>query len=714
VTRALLGGLVATALVCGCREAGSRAPSRLDSGAHRTGVDGGGGRRTEDAARPARPKRSDAAPPASASKPPPPPAEPEPAPGDFEEIGAPDYPDLFALVLWQGELRNAAEKALLAHLGQKEPRAAYTTGYPLVVQRKDLPLVKDGRGRFYVVAGYCSGPEAKVVAAGVEGELLHLRRGTGACPALAPAGTARALAWAMKKGDLQTALRLADNPMSEGARMFAAKAAAHACSAKLLEKLVGPGVEDVNALMGEVVSCEPASETASPPDVLGMAELLLGRGARAKENSSWLVGAVESGRLEVAKRLVAAGADPLSESSDLLRRAAGQPPIMAWVLSFHPKLDQDFIGPVVHKEDVESLRLLLAAGASIHPGAAGTGLNELDLLLLHFRAPPTPLLLALLDGRPAFRAAFDGDRSRLSALPPAAWAETWGGWTPLAVAALAGRDEVGQWLLDQVVPSNVVVGNPEKKWSFDLLSLAVMGRATGLAKRLIAAKAQPDAVTSECCRAKPTKELVSPVAIKTPKLKAPWQAMRTPQEWFDEWSMRESGVLRLRPLHRAAWTGQVEVVEALLAAGVDPNQADDSGQKLTPAMLAALGGHSDVLKALARAKANLAAADAQSFSPLAYAFASPEPVQVMNDLLAVGGKKLAVSSRGALVAAAAAKQAKAVERLLALGAGEGREGTRAAHMLCRSGDEDGYKLLVEKGGEIAPETCLWDEPDEGD
>ena len=244
-------------------------------------------------------------------------------------------------------------------------------------------------------------------------------------------------------------------------------------------------------------------------------------------------------------------------------------------------------------------------------------MTALDLLLLFFRKPASPHLMMLLDARPAMRAAFDGDLEKLHNLPAAELAESlntyWGGWTPLAVAAIAGQDAAAQWLLEKGATATLRVGPSESVWSYDLLSLAIMGGARGFAKRLVASQLPLDQPTAECCRPKSRERPLKPAELSAPTLSSPGRAAEGPERWFDDVSQKERPALvRLRPLHRAALAGQEDVVEALLAAGVDVNQVDDSGHKVTAAMLAASRGHVAVLKALARGKANFSLADSAS------------------------------------------------------------------------------------------------------
>ena len=68
------------------------------------------------------------------------------------------------------------------------------------------------------------------------------------------------------------------------------------------------------------------------------------------------------------------------------------------------------------------------------------------------------------------------------------------------------------------------------------------------------------------------------------------------------------------PLHRAAYSGDVDAVKALLAAGVDADARDENG--MTPLHGAALEGHVDVVKMLVAAGADVGAMDKNGVTPV--------------------------------------------------------------------------------------------------
>ena len=80
----------------------------------------------------------------------------------------------------------------------------------------------------------------------------------------------------------------------------------------------------------------------------------------------------------------------------------------------------------------------------------------------------------------------------------------------------------------------------------------------------------------------------------------------------------------------------------------------------------------------------------------------------MQALLSAGGKKLTATSKGALLAAAVTGEKQAVEELIDLGAGKGKEGKQIMRLLCKVGPQDAYDLLHAKGLDPVSGECAWD------
>ena len=634
---------------------------------------------------------------------------------------------IHALVVRGYDKRGDAEARVLSVLQDRQPAVTFATGFPYVEERKRLPFVENYQERFYVVAGFCAGDRAAAVARAVNAEARAVKRGTLACPVILPVAAAGAFERAIESGLWNYAEELADTVLPADARPKAAEIAAENCNTKLAKKLAPEARAPLDGIMTSALRClrnryqRPARfDLAAVTDLV---ELLLQRGADAKKHPEWLTVALADQRLSLAKRLVAAGAEPRLVAPDLLvLGTAGDAETLAWVLSFKPPVDRlnrhvegvygtSAASPVLQAAmlgKLDALRLLLLAGAPADGRSEVTGLSALDLLLLFHREAALPLLLFLLDQRPALRAAYDGDVEKLRALPTTALDESWGGWTPLAVATVMGHKEAALFLLGQGASAKVRIGALDDKWTDDLLSLAIKAEAWPLAMQLLSSGAPLDAATAECCSAQPGDE---PIAIRTflTEVLARKDSFDFADKDFGDWfpqlsyPIKKTALMRLRPLHRAALAGQVELVSALLAANVDVDARDGAGLGLTAAMLAASRGHVPVLKALVKAKANLNLADARDFSVLAYAFQAPNPSKVVDAMLTLGGKKLAASSKGTLLAGAATFEAgseekqAAIEKLVELGAGKGKEGKRTMRSLCQHGQEQAYRLLERNG-----------------
>ncbi len=107
------------------------------------------------------------------------------------------------------------------------------------------------------------------------------------------------------------------------------------------------------------------------------------------------------------------------------------------------------------------------------------------------------------------------------------------------------------------------------------------------------------------------------------------------------------------PLHLAAKSGKIsDLKTALRSSSTAPDPID--AQKVTPLMLASLGGHQDAVEALLSAKAQINARDHGGFSALSYAIGSGHH-EIAHTLLAAGASPDADAHPGEPVAVHAAR-----------------------------------------------------------
>ena len=120
----------------------------------------------------------------------------------------------------------------------------------------------------------------------------------------------------------------------------------------------------------------------------------------------------------------------------------------------------------------------------------------------------------------------------------------------------------------------------------------------------------------------------------------------------------------------AALNGDIQTVEAELAAGVDVNAPTLDGQNRTALMLAAFNGHTELVVMLIDYGGDLNAADITNRTALMYAASGPFPETVQ--LLIDKGAKVNIIDNNekwtALMFAAAEGQAEIVKKLLKAGA----------------------------------------------
>ena len=156
------------------------------------------------------------------------------------------------------------------------------------------------------------------------------------------------------------------------------------------------------------------------------------------------------------------------------------------------------------------------------------------------------------------------------------------------------------------------------------------------------------------------------------------------------------------PLHTAARTGAVEYVPLLVEAGADVNARNDAGEP--PLYLAALGSRREMVEALlaAGAKVNIRC---KAGPILSYVMSyRPLDVEMVRRLLAAGAEVNAVP-RSPLYLAVSAGSVEMVDLLLAEGADVNAEGNEAGHPLAkatRSGRVDILRRLIAAGAAVNP------------
>mmetsp|Transcript_39209 Transcript_39209/g.113194 ORF Transcript_39209/g.113194 Transcript_39209/m.113194 type:complete len:1060 (-) Transcript_39209:181-3360(-) len=152
-------------------------------------------------------------------------------------------------------------------------------------------------------------------------------------------------------------------------------------------------------------------------------------------------------------------------------------------------------------------------------------------------------------------------------------------------------------------------------------------------------------------------------------------------------------------LVKAAQSGDILAVKALLAVGA---HVEASSANRTALSWAAEGGHMEVARALVEAGADLDAPDNNGYSPLFWAGANAEMVEL---LLAAGAHVDAAdkANRTALSRAAKGGHTEAIKALLAAGAGveaPDKKGNRALSLAAIKGHTEAIKALLAAGADV--------------
>lgn len=307
------------------------------------------------------------------------------------------------------------------------------------------------------------------------------------------------------------------------------------------------------------------------------------------------------GNVEVVELLLDAGADvdTIARDEDSVVQDAAihcQPAVLAVLLDRGPHRDEldPALARAARRADVRSVRLLLEHGADPDAFDDPGGLFEehgesctdpspeerafvLDLVLSAGADPDAVLGAAVAHDQPALAA----DALELGADPDARVASE--------VAALLGTP---------TAPSSPLV-------------VAATGGSSQMVRLLLAAGADPDLpaaapIETTVCADDPTDcSAVAALVALTPPEESP--------EGSEHGALVRS--VTTTPLLEAAWNGDGEVVDALLAAGADPNGPGELG--FTPLHAAAAAGDQEIVAALFTAGATPAAAGTTRPSDLA-------------------------------------------------------------------------------------------------
>jgi ankyrin repeat protein len=671
----------------------------------------------------------------------------------------PQSPGVYALVLAADRTEQDAERRLQE--AQKGTPVKFAEGFPRRLHQKDIRLVPHSdpdvrarkRGVHLVIGGYCEERATRAI-----GELLpdaFFERVAGTAPPLAcPQPTLesinRRLALIAESAELEPVQSWVSLGADQRGKDVALNLAAGHCHLESVKFLLGAGANP-NADVSGVPRIEQPTALAAAAggwcrkdgkNLLETVQALLSAGANpnlATASGSTPIELAAGNSLAAAKLLLERGADP---------KKAKRSPLVQAALAKHSELVRLFLergvdveqrGPcgstgectalvaATLAEDLDSLRLLRAKGASLE-GRTPNGLTALDNALLYdFPSAEREVLAAALLHHPStalHRAAFTGDVAAMKPLLSREKVDArQGGWTPLMLAALAGKADAVKALLAAGADPNLRHGEPGSSHGVrPILMLAAMGGSGDVVEQLLLAKADAAAPGTVCCG---TDRWSTPYL---PKLRAivPWATIRglgqdigvdysrtklarvhtgllPVAEWnYERYDKRDLPYLvRLTPLHVAALLGHTQGVDRLVAAGAAVDARDDSGLGLTPLMLASEEGHPAVMAALLKAGAGLDTTDAAGTPLLTRAVFRDAPRPAIEALLAKGGAKL-LKTPGLLTAAARESSTEVVKLLIAKGAGKGGEGKRAAKSLCdrgRNSDRDAevFNLLAEAG-----------------
>lgn len=159
------------------------------------------------------------------------------------------------------------------------------------------------------------------------------------------------------------------------------------------------------------------------------------------------------------------------------------------------------------------------------------------------------------------------------------------------------------------------------------------------------------------------------------------------------------------PLVQAASKGNLDAVKALLAEGVDPNQAHESG--IAPIHISAMENMLEITRALVEAGADLGLKQAAGATPLHMACAVPDSIETVRFLLQSKADPNAKDNDGRtpLIAAATNGFTDVVEALAGAGADlnhQDKDGATALHGAILFQHESTAALLIAGGANVNP------------
>ncbi|CAJ1373916.1 unnamed protein product [Effrenium voratum] len=408
---------------------------------------------------------------------------------------------------------------------------------------------------------------------------------------------------------------------------------------------------------GEMAEVEALLEAPCDPDAVKKGSL-----------RTALYAAAEQGHVDVARCLLAAGADVNKVDEN------GRTAMYAAALNGHQDVVREFLEAGADKDhtDNEGQTPLQIAATCRHVGAVRCLLRARALVNRVDRGGCTPLHHAAREGHPEvvqclLAAGAEKDQAGK------------GGDTPLLFAAAKNRPEVVSCLLEAGADMNKA-----NKSGFTALHVAASSGLRKVFRYMLEAGADKDK------------------ASKGGLTALHFVAMNGHQDFLSR--LLEAGADKDKaddegatPLHATALNGHQRLLRCLLSAGADKDKTDKDGR--TPLNIAARSGHQEELSCLLEAGADKDKADHQGFTPLhAAAFSGQE--QALGRLLEAGAHLDLTDKEGRTPMNVAAwhGHTSAVQRLLEARADKDKADRHSCTPLiaaARNGHEEAARRLLE-------------------